>query len=73
MKHKDTKTDVSGVEEGLPHVVTPDGHVKTRWERSWPTIACGAGLFSDGYVQSVCLPSYLMSYSDTDWSRSLAQ
>ena len=23
---------------------------KGRWERSWPTIACGAGLFSDGYV-----------------------
>lgn len=23
---------------------------KTRWERSWPVIACGAGLFSDGYV-----------------------
>lgn len=21
---------------------------KTRWQRSWPTIACGAGLFSDG-------------------------
>lgn len=28
---------------------------KGRWERSWPTIACGAGLFSDGYVQSVSL------------------
>ena len=24
---------------------------KSRWERSWPTIACGAGLFSDGYIQ----------------------
>lgn len=23
---------------------------KSRWERSWPTIACGAGLFSDGYL-----------------------
>ena len=23
---------------------------KGRWERSWPTIACGAGLFSDGYL-----------------------
>jgi len=29
---------------------------KTRWERSWPTIACGAGLFSDGYLQSVIGP-----------------
>jgi hypothetical protein len=27
---------------------------KTRWQRSWPVIACGAGLFSDGYLQSVC-------------------
>ncbi|OQU97432.1 hypothetical protein CLAIMM_03363 [Cladophialophora immunda] len=26
---------------------------KARWERSWPVIASGAGLFSDGYVQSV--------------------
>lgn len=23
---------------------------KSRWGRSWPTIACGAGLFSDGYL-----------------------
>ena len=23
---------------------------KGRWERSWPTLACGAGLFSDGYL-----------------------
>lgn len=38
---------------------------KSRWERSWPTIACGAGLFSDGYLNgyarhpqalSVCAP-----------------
>lgn len=36
-----------------------DGTItKSRWERSWPTIACGAGLFSDGYVQSVSLFLY---------------
>jgi MFS family permease len=29
---------------------------KTRWERLWPAIACGAGLFSDGYLQSVIGP-----------------
>lgn len=29
---------------------------KSRWERSWPTIACGAGLFSDGYLQAVIGP-----------------
>lgn len=28
---------------------------KGRWERSWPTIACGAGLFSDGYLNQVCI------------------
>lgn len=27
---------------------------KGRWERAWPTIACGAGLFSDGYLNGVC-------------------
>jgi hypothetical protein len=30
---------------------------KGRWERSWPTIACGAGLFSDGYLNAVCCVS----------------
>lgn len=29
---------------------------KSFWERTWPTIACGAGLFSDGYLQSVIGP-----------------
>lgn len=23
------------------------------WERLWPVLACGAGLFSDGYVNNV--------------------
>ncbi|KAI9780381.1 MAG: hypothetical protein M1835_004511 [Candelina submexicana] len=26
---------------------------KSRWERLWPVIACGAGLFSDGYLNNV--------------------
>lgn len=26
---------------------------KGRWERLWPVIACGAGLFSDGYLNNV--------------------
>ncbi|KAI9712699.1 MAG: hypothetical protein M1820_001320 [Bogoriella megaspora] len=41
------------VEEDAPRreslVATPKG----RWERLWPVIACGAGLFSDGYLNSV--------------------
>jgi hypothetical protein len=27
--------------------------LKGRWERTWPVIACGSGLFSDGYVNGV--------------------
>lgn len=34
-----------------------DEQKKGRWERSWPTIACGAGLFSDGYLNQVRIPS----------------
>ncbi|KAF2091550.1 MFS phospholipid transporter-like protein Git1 [Saccharata proteae CBS 121410] len=26
---------------------------KSRWDRMWPVIACGAGLFSDGYLNNV--------------------
>ncbi|KAH6713869.1 major facilitator superfamily domain-containing protein [Leptodontidium sp. 2 PMI_412] len=26
---------------------------KNRWEKLWPVMACGAGLFSDGYVNNV--------------------
>ncbi|PNS15121.1 Cell division control protein 45 [Sphaceloma murrayae] len=29
------------------------GTEKGRWERLWPVIACGAGLFSDGYLNGV--------------------
>ena len=32
-----------------------DATPKSRWERSWPVIACGAGLFSDGYLNGVGL------------------
>ena len=51
---------------------------KSRWERSWPTIACGAGLFSDGYLNGVwalnCVPPpQLLSALILTWlvSRSL--
>jgi hypothetical protein len=30
---------------------------KGRWERLWPVIACGAGLFSDGYLNNVWFSS----------------
>lgn len=44
-----------------PHPTpSPDGQndsyaatPKDRWERLWPVVACGAGLFSDGYLNGV--------------------
>lgn len=27
---------------------------KTKWEKLWPAMACGSGLFSDGYINNVC-------------------
>ncbi|KAL4945416.1 hypothetical protein BDV06DRAFT_36406 [Aspergillus oleicola] len=38
-----------------PEVAPLENLHKSRWERSWPTIACGAGLFSDGYLNGVGL------------------
>lgn len=35
------------------HEAPLDATPKSRWERSWPVIACGAGLFSDGYLNGV--------------------
>jgi hypothetical protein len=39
-----------------PEVAPLENLNKSRWERSWPTIACGAGLFSDGYLNGVRRP-----------------
>jgi hypothetical protein len=47
--------DETGV---YPSEVPLEALPKTRWQRSWPVIACGAGLFSDGYLQSVCSISF---------------
>lgn len=45
----------SGVDDGAVEEAVPvNDTFKSRWERSWPTIACGAGLFSDGYLNGVC-------------------
>jgi hypothetical protein len=42
-------------------VVAPDSDIvtvantdKSFYDRVWPVIACGAGLFSDGYLNGVC-------------------
>ncbi|PGG96588.1 hypothetical protein GX51_07750 [Blastomyces parvus] len=38
----------------IPNIQSnPEDTPKTRWERVWPVIACGAGLFSDGYLNNI--------------------
>ena len=39
---------------------------KSRWERLWPVIAAGSGLFSDGYLNGVCRGDVFLSrYANT--------
>ena len=45
----DTDNERDVVYRNIPIAELPRG----RWERSWPVIACGAGLFSDGYLNGV--------------------
>ena len=47
---KDINDSYPERDEAAVHGAPLEDHQKSRWERSWPTIACGAGLFSDGYV-----------------------
>ena len=51
-KSPQTGTALTDVESDSP-LVALDNTNKSRWERSLPTIACGAGLFSDGYLNGV--------------------
>jgi hypothetical protein len=52
-----------GSQENPVPIVPPSSYVqnvdpladipKGFWERLWPVMACGAGLFSDGYINNV--------------------
>ncbi|KAF2267341.1 glycerophosphodiester transporter [Lojkania enalia] len=46
----------SGVEAVPSRRGSIAGTSKGRWERLWPVIACGAGLFSDGYLNNIIGP-----------------
>ncbi|KAI5296117.1 hypothetical protein KEM52_005578 [Ascosphaera acerosa] len=48
---------------------------KSRWERSWPVIACGAGLFSDGYLSNVIgsVNTILKTIYPEEYANSAAQ
>jgi hypothetical protein len=58
-RKKETDTAANQVDSGSetqPYVqnVDPLAEVpKNRWEKIWPVMACGAGLFSDGYINNV--------------------
>lgn len=66
---------LAAIDDNPPLEATP----KSRWERLWPALACGAGLFSDGYLQSVigpvntCLANiYGAQYTDSVASQNVA-
>ncbi|KAJ5435121.1 Major facilitator superfamily domain general substrate transporter [Penicillium cf. griseofulvum] len=62
--------------EGQPVELPPLDEIKKgRWERSWPTIACGAGLFSDGYLNAVIGPvgTMLQKIYGDGYTKSTAQ
>jgi len=46
---------------------------KTTWQRLFPVMACGAGLFSDGYINNVSRTLPYSSHLELISSRSLAQ
>ncbi|GAM89893.1 hypothetical protein ANO11243_079330 [Dothideomycetidae sp. 11243] len=48
---------------------------KTFWDRLWPVIACGAGLFSDGYLNGVIgsVNTMLRQIYKTEYTHSPAQ
>ncbi|OAL44770.1 MFS general substrate transporter [Pyrenochaeta sp. DS3sAY3a] len=48
---------------------------KGRWERLWPVIACGAGLFSDGYLNNIIGPvnTMLKTIYPAEFKNSSAQ
>jgi hypothetical protein len=46
-------SETSGIPEAHIQHVPIDDSGKTKWDRLWPVIACGAGLFSDGYLNAV--------------------
>lgn len=65
-----SQTDPSDPNADLPLERQP-----TRWERIWPAMACGAGLFSDGYVQSVIgsVSTILGTIYGKRWTKSPAR
>lgn len=58
-------TGIDNLSERNVHGAPLENLEKSRWERSWPTIACGAGLFSDGYLNGYAVNTSLGAF----WAR----
>ena len=54
---------VGPLEENPVELSPLEKTTKGRWERSWPTIACGAGLFSDVFRPRVRSPAATMRHT----------
>lgn len=52
-KKKEDKPQQIVARDGADHAAPPTGDNKKFWHALFPIIACGAGLFSDGYVNNV--------------------
>lgn len=44
------RTDDGAVVNTIPGAPPLENPQKNSWDRMWPVMACGAGLFSDGYL-----------------------
>lgn len=50
----DEVDDLSPVDSpAIGHDAPLDKTGKNRWDKMWPVMAAGAGLFSDGYINNV--------------------
>lgn len=45
----------------------------TNWKNMIPVIACGAGLFSDGYINNVCLLRLFSPHSKVNYTLAQAR
>jgi hypothetical protein len=65
------KKRISETDSDVEHAPTLADTEKSFYERVWPVLACGAGLFSDGYLNGVCSSATSLS-TPLRYHRSLA-
>lgn len=52
-RKNNVETETNNLPNGDPYGDPLAALPKSRWERIWPAMACGSGLFSDGYINNV--------------------